>query len=283
MRIPSLPNPLSISGARHSLPIARPSISGRPNPLPITPPSISGRLNPLPITPPSISGSWSTQITPPSISGSWSTQITPPSISGSWSTQITPSLAPASFPSQCSAGRTTARAARRVTGPALGRAPSSRAVHSAARPHWCGAGRTSRRSSRTHRPAVWLPAGGVGGDRPRRPARAGTNRGRNPLPHEPKHRENPLPRPGGSTTRPPWPVDPEPAPPAGGHTARRSVQGGRARPIGPGRSPGPHARGHAARRKPPITGQGPTTPTLVDHSPLRGSCARAEGRTGRAR
>ncbi len=28
--------------------------------------------------------------------------------------------------------------------------------------------------SMTHRPPVWLPAGGVGGDRPRRPARAGT-------------------------------------------------------------------------------------------------------------
>ncbi len=47
----------------------------------------------------------------------------------------------------------------------------------------------------------------------------GPNRGCNPLPHEPKHRENPLPRPGASTTRPPWPVDPEPAPPAGSHTA----------------------------------------------------------------
>ncbi len=78
--------------------------------------------------------------------------------------------------------------------------------------------------TRTRRPAVWLPAGGVGGDRPRRPARAGANHGCSRLPHEPKHRENPLPRPGGSTTRPPWPVDPEPAPPAGSHTARRSAQ-----------------------------------------------------------
>ncbi len=51
--------------------------------------------------------------------------------------------------------------------------------------------------SMTHRPAVWLPAGGVGGDRPRRPAQAGPNRGCNPLPHKPEHRKNPLPRRGG--------------------------------------------------------------------------------------
>ncbi len=84
--------------------------------------------------------------------------------------------------------------------------------------------------SMKHRPAVWLPAGGVGGDRPRRPARAGRNHGCSRLPHEPKRRENPLHRPGASTTRPPWPVDPEPAPPAGGHTARRSVQRDRSPP-----------------------------------------------------
>ncbi len=35
---------------------------------------------------------------------------------------------------------------------------------------------------------------------------------------------------GSSTTRPPWPVDPEPAPPAGSHTARRSSQRDRAPP-----------------------------------------------------
>ncbi len=78
----------------------------------------------------------------------------------------------------------------------------------------------TRPSTRTHRPAVWLPSGGVGGDRPRRPARAGRNHGCNPLPHEPKRRETlASQRPGAFTTRPPWPVDPEPAPPAGSHTA----------------------------------------------------------------
>ncbi len=51
--------------------------------------------------------------------------------------------------------------------------------------------------TKTNRRAVWLPAGGVGGDRPRRPAQAEQNRGCNPLPHEPKRRENPLPRQGG--------------------------------------------------------------------------------------
>ncbi len=50
--------------------------------------------------------------------------------------------------------------------------------------------------TKTHRPAEWLPAGGVGGAQPRRPAQAEPTRGCNPLPPEPKHRRTPLPRRG---------------------------------------------------------------------------------------
>ncbi len=84
--------------------------------------------------------------------------------------------------------------------------------------HQRGRGRIGRRCGRL--PGAWVETGHAALPGP------GPNRGSNPLPHEPKHRENPLPRLGASTTRPPWPVDPEPAPPAGGHTARRSVQRG---------------------------------------------------------
>ncbi len=78
--------------------------------------------------------------------------------------------------------------------------------------------------TKTYRRAVWLPAGGVGGDRPRRPARAGPKSRLQPTASRAQTPHKSAPRPGASTTRPPWPVDPEPAPPAGSHTARRSVQ-----------------------------------------------------------
>ncbi len=95
------------------------------------------------------------------------------------------------------------------------------------RSHGRGRGRIGRRCGCL--PGAWVETGHAALPGP------GPNHGCSRLPHEPKRRENPLQRPGASTTRPPWPVDPEPAPPAGSHTAGRSVQRGR---VPPSRSDG---------------------------------------------
>ncbi len=94
-----------------------------------------------------------------------------------------------------------------------------------------GRGRIGRRCGCL--PGAWVETGHAALPGP------GPNRGCSRLPHEPKRRENPLHRPGASTTRPPWPVDPEPAPPAGSRTAGRSVQRGRATPAAPCRGVAP--------------------------------------------
>ncbi len=131
---------------------------------------------------------------------------------------------PAKIPGRAPSPPTVVRSAASPHSPLSGRASPERHQSSFAPldPARRGRGRIGRRCGCL--PGAWVETGHAALPGP------GPNRGCNPLPHEPKRRENPLPRPGGSTTRPPWPVDPEPAPPAGSHTARRSVQRGRTPP-----------------------------------------------------
>ncbi len=114
-------------------------------------------------------------------------------------------------------------------------APSDRAsIEWLRRFHRSPAAQAPRTWTRTHRPAVWLPAGGVGGDRPRRHPQAGPNPGCSRLPHEPKRRAPPDPQAGVVSNSPP-PCAGRPGARAPGRQphAGRSAQRGRAPPANP--------------------------------------------------